>query len=289
LVPQIEKPSVEVIIFTYNHEAFIEEALLSVASQDYSGKIKVRILDDSSSDSTFGKAKMFMERHGIDYEIESSSVNKYATGRYFRWEFIQRAKSDYIAFLDGDDFWVDSEKLSIQIAGLEKNRNLVLSHHLFSSVSGDGQVVPQYPPVEFWREEIPGRELADHNFIGTSTVVLRVKDLPESLDSNYDSCRIDDYPLWAVFSSGRSIGFVARDMARYRRHPEQSFAGLDPRVQRTLLIDTIFFIQSQVNREEQKVWRDRLFWLMVSDAFDNCGSTAGLFRKLWRLWRDKIR
>ena len=52
------KPLVSIIMSSYNHESFIEEALNSIFNQSYDN-IEIILCDNCSSDNTFYKALEF--------------------------------------------------------------------------------------------------------------------------------------------------------------------------------------------------------------------------------------
>ena len=251
-------PSVDIVVFAHNHEQFIEQTVESIAKQDYAGAIRVRVHDDCSTDSTVQIAKRSLIATGLTHEIHVSPFNRYPSGRMFKWNFINESTGDYIAILDGDDFWTDPTKLRRQIFLLESLPEAALCHHAFSSIGPDGQEVSFRPPEAFCAQQLPGSMLSDHNFIGTSTVVLKASLLPRTIPEGYDTCKVDDYPLWALVSSGKSIAFVDRDMSRYRLHGSQHYANQSALDQMEQLMDTLVFIANSVPTLERRGWIDQL-------------------------------
>lgn len=249
------KPSIDVIIFSYNHEKFIEQAIESVAAQDYDGPIRVRLHDDCSQDDTVLIAKSVLDRIGLPHEVQVAQENQYRLGSMFRWNFIRECTADFIAFLDGDDYWVDSSKLRLQARTLDEFPSAVISHHRFEGEKEDGTRVSFSPPNRFRQELVPGSLLADHNFVGTSSVLMRRQALPNSISETFNDCRgVDDYPIWAIVSSGADLVFIDRVMSVYRLHPGQNFANLDRQVQTRQLFRALLFIYSAVRADERELW-----------------------------------
>lgn len=103
---------VSVIIPTYNRLAMLEEALVSVFSQDFSGSIRVIVVDDNSQDGT---SELIKQKYPNVHLISlKQNVGAYRA----RNQAILESASQYIAFLDSDDFW-ESNYLSSQIDALQ--------------------------------------------------------------------------------------------------------------------------------------------------------------------------
>ena len=94
------KPAVSILIDTYNHERFIEEAVLSILEQDFpSAEMEILVIDDGSTDQTPEIVRKFGSRVRYIAQIEwRASVCVLTLG-------IPEAKGEIVAFLDGDDWW----------------------------------------------------------------------------------------------------------------------------------------------------------------------------------------
>lgn len=249
-----EKTSVDVVVFTHNHAAFIEQALESVLSQRGNFDLKIRVHDDNSTDGTGAIIQRLLGRAGVPFELVISERNRYTDGSLFRWEFLSECQGDFIAFLDGDDFWTSPDKLRRQLEVIQRDRDIALVHHAFSGLRGDA-LRNFLPPRAFQKGLLPGVTLADHNFIGTSTVMVRRSALPERIPDGYNECRgVDDYPLWALITDKRLIAYLSDDMAVYRIHPGQNFANLPSRVQSRMLLGALVFITNSVDPVNRDAW-----------------------------------
>jgi len=100
------RPRVSVIITTYNHEAFIAEAVQSVLDQTY-GDYELIVVDDGSVDGTLGQIARFGGRVGLIRQPNQGIAASRNTG-------IQHSRGELLAFLDGDDVW-EPGKLECQV------------------------------------------------------------------------------------------------------------------------------------------------------------------------------
>lgn len=111
-------PLVSVIMNCYNGENYLREAIDSVLSQTYTNW-EVIFWDNQSTDSSAKIVKSYSDKR-IKYFYAPEHTVLYAA----RNHALSKAKGDYIAFLDCDDWW-DKSKLKLQI-NLFDNENVGL-------------------------------------------------------------------------------------------------------------------------------------------------------------------
>src|SRR5271170_2145809 len=93
------KPAVTVLIDTYNHERFIEEAIVSVLEQDFPrSETEVIVVDDGSTDRTPEIVRKFEPRLRLIRKQNGGQASAFNAG-------IPEAQGEIVAFLDGDDWW----------------------------------------------------------------------------------------------------------------------------------------------------------------------------------------
>lgn len=112
--------SISVVIPAYNRADLLERTLESVARQSYK-PYEVIIVDDQSPDNTQEVVVQLTEKYKdrLDIIYILHEKNKGEAGS--RNTGIQKARGDYVAFLDSDDEWLP-EKLERQVQYLEKNK-----------------------------------------------------------------------------------------------------------------------------------------------------------------------
>ena len=113
---------VSVIIPAYNASATITRALDSVKAQTLQPS-EVIIVNDGSSDNTSAVIQNYIKSTALNIiliETENGGPSK------ARNTAIQRAEGDWLAFLDADDIWNNSDKLLLQSKLVEKYPDTVL-------------------------------------------------------------------------------------------------------------------------------------------------------------------
>lgn len=247
--------SVEVVVFSFNHEPFIESSLKSILEQNVNFPVKIRVHDDNSSDLTAVLAERLLSRSGIPYEIHRSAQNKYKDGISFFHHFIANSKSEFVAILDGDDVWTDSNKLQLQLNALRENPQVSLSHHKALQLEGEKRVSIAWPPDWATAELVSGNLLSKNNFVSTSTVVLRVSDFPKEMPEGFNELSIGDYPMWALTSQDKYIHFINKEMSDYRVHSNNLFASLNTDDAMEKELAARIYIANAVKKENKALWQ----------------------------------
>jgi glycosyltransferase involved in cell wall biosynthesis len=95
----LAKSFASVLIDTYNHERFIEQAIVSVLEQDFSAaEREIIVVDDGSTDRTPKIVRTFEPRVRLLHKKNGGQASAFNAG-------IPECKGEIVAFLDGDDWW----------------------------------------------------------------------------------------------------------------------------------------------------------------------------------------
>ena len=173
------RPFVSVLIDTYNHERFIEQAIVSALEQDFpAGEREIIVVDDGSTDSTAEITRKFKPHVRLIYKPNGGQASAFNAG-------IPECKGEIVSFLDGDDWWV-ANKIQLAVCELEKNPELGTVGHGFYEVYPNGRplgvVVPERNTV-LQLQDLPAARLFTHSrcFLGTSRITIRKKLLDQIL------------------------------------------------------------------------------------------------------------
>lgn len=126
---------VTVIITTYNRHTFLEKAIRSVVNQTYKN-FEILVIDDGSK---VNYAEEICNNYDNCYYFYKPNGGL-ASARNFG---IKKAKGEYIAFLDDDDFWRE-DKLEKQVEILEKNKNIDCVHSSAQVVNEKGNKTGEF-------------------------------------------------------------------------------------------------------------------------------------------------
>lgn len=212
-----EKVAISVLLVSYNHKNHIRQALNSLFGQVFEGAIELVVADDKSTDSTLSIIK---EYEGIDsrftFKYLDYSENLGITKNYKRG--FSACSNEYVAVLEGDDYWISPHKLSRQV--------LFLSEHWESDVCGVNYFVYEEDRAEFsprvpvatGHRFITARELIADNIIGNfSTCMYRRSAFARLPDALFD-IKSYDWITNIVLARTSVIGFLLEPMSVYRLH-----------------------------------------------------------------------
>ena len=115
----IMRPEVSVVIITYNQENYITNCVDSVIHQQTCRQMEILIGDDASDDGTGDILSKYAKQYPELIRLFWRSRNMGASANLK--DLVERASGSYIAFCEGDDFWISDQKLERQIRYLEQH------------------------------------------------------------------------------------------------------------------------------------------------------------------------
>ena len=128
---------VSVIMLAYNHEKYIAQAIESVLAQRTAFSYELLIGDDASGDTTPEIIRAYAHRAPDRVRPVLRRENLGATKNLS--DLMCRARGRYVAYLEGDDFWCDGEKLQRQVDFLEQHADYIGCTHRCRIVNEAGQ------------------------------------------------------------------------------------------------------------------------------------------------------
>lgn len=196
------KPTVSVIIPTFNRGETIEHAIQSVCRQTYA-PMEIIVIDDGSFDDT-SKKILEMEDDRIIYHAlpENKGVS------YARNVGVSMAKGEWIAFQDSDDLWrEDKLEKQVEYAMKHPGYHLIYSSYLMHRLNGDEVIVPN----EGFYGEREGNlfeTILVNNVVGAPTMFMK-KTSFEHLGGFRTELRcLEDWDLVLRYARNEPIGYV---------------------------------------------------------------------------------
>ena len=208
-------PKVSVSTITYRHEAFIGDAIEGVLMQEVDFLVEMVIGEDCSPDRSRDIILGYMERYPgfiqlSDYPRNLGAVQNFQTT-------IDRCRGEYIAWLDGDDYWTAPDKLRKQVVLMEAHPEYSLCFHPVVHKDEVGMQAPKtvYPPGRR-----PFYRLSDlHRWINMAplAMVFRRSALP-AFPSWFSETIFGDWALQVILATHGDIGYIDEAMGVYRKH-----------------------------------------------------------------------
>lgn len=206
-----------IVTTTYNHEKFIAQALDGIVMQKTNFPIEAIISDDCSTDKTREIIKRYAKKYP---NIIKPIYNKKNVGAMQNFvDVLSNVKSKYVALCDGDDYWIDANKLQKQVDFLESNLDYSICFHQTSIFFENKSKPDEVYPIGT-KEETTFDDLIKECYIPANTVVYRwrytgkltIKDVfPKNVVPG-------DYFVHLLHAEKGKIKFIKEVMSRYRRH-----------------------------------------------------------------------
>lgn len=205
-------PLVTVIIYTFNQEDLIGRCLEGVLNQEPLSNLHVLIIDDASTDQTIKVCKSFQDRFPEKIEIAALPQNELSKGVFVGLSQIQRVKSKYIAFCDGDDYWVDNSKIKNQILVFQENQNVGLVHSDYYQLiehAGKFEIKERLSfDIEKSARFQGGMDLVKGNHIKNSTMMIRTSLIDFDFLSNSSGIYVNDWLLCVSVTKNHKVAFI---------------------------------------------------------------------------------
>ena len=209
---------VSIWCLTYNHEPYIRQCLEGFIMQETNFRFEAIVHDDASTDGTALIIREYAEKYPDIIKPIYEKENQYSKhdGTLDRIMYAS-CKGKYIAMCEGDDYWIDKDKLQIQVDYLEEHEECGLVHTL--AVARENEMSKSY--------QIRGgridsfSELLITNKIITLTVCIRESVYEEYLE-DYNSWqerkdwKMGDYPMWLWISKFYEVHFINKVTGVYR-------------------------------------------------------------------------
>lgn len=213
-------PFVSVLIDTYNHERFIEEALASVLAQDYPIEAReIIVVDDGSTDRTPEILRRFESQAKIMRKPNGGQASAFNYG-------IPACKGEIVAFLDGDDWWAPN-KLAAVVQAFSGNPDIGLVGNGIYEMFGNGEQFSHTlrEGYRFRADSLEGAGVFRQRkaFLGTSRMAYRlpllrkIGPVPEFL-----RVQADEY-LFTLAAVLCDVLILAEPLTFYRIHENNGF------------------------------------------------------------------
>jgi glycosyltransferase involved in cell wall biosynthesis len=222
-------PRVSVLMITYNHAEYLAQAIEGVVSQLCDFPFELIIGEDASIDRTREIALAYQARYPqvIRVVYSMANVGMHANaGRIF-----ERARGEFLAFCEGDDYWCAPDKLARQV-------ELIRDHPEVSIVHADW--IRSYCRNGVWRlnprgsvhGRVPPKFLQGEIFdtwylpkiLRTCTVLLRRQTVRQLANSGLAQreYRFGDSVLNVYTASIGKVAYLPEVVAVYRVSPNSA-------------------------------------------------------------------
>lgn len=246
---------VYVSCMTYNQSAYIKDALDGFCMQQTSFPFVCGIIDDASTD---GEQEMIQHYLEESFDLADSTIMKrdetddytriFARHKenkncYFAVVFLKynhysqrknkipyvkewRNDANYVAFCEGDDYWIDSIKLQKQVDYLDNHPECAMSYTRTMMLQQKTGEIKKGPNVPYRGL----KSLLMRNYISTLSVVISSKVLRQyfiEINPSQYKWAQGDYPIWLYSAANYTIHYLPDITSVYRMHLGSASRPLD--------------------------------------------------------------
>ena len=230
----------DIVLITYNQAQYIAQAMDGMMMQRVNPDVDVRVIvaDDASSDDTLAIIRSYEKQSPFPFVYLPAEGNMGHVLNYKR--AFAACEGDYVAILEGDDWWCNPYHLQRHLDFLDVHRECVLSSsrpYLYSMSTGRFDFA-SYPEEQgdFWlitaAEEARGNKIAN-----LSTCMIRNATL-QKICTNVDLWKVEMLD-WLMELLLAEHGFLAKhkqSTSVYRVQEGGLWSRLDENGQKELIL-----------------------------------------------------
>jgi glycosyltransferase involved in cell wall biosynthesis len=259
-----------VAMITHNHERFIAQAIESVLAQKTDCDFELVIGEDCSTDKTREIVRGYQSRFGdkirtlLPEKNLGMSINVAQT--------LSACRGHYVAVLEGDDYWISTDKLQKQLNFLDNHPECAICFHNARTCFEDDTVANANLCPQDLKEISTIEDLLERNFIPTCTTMFR-SGLFRELPAWFYTLGIGDWPLHILNAEHGKIGYINEVMAAYRIHPDGLWSKRSNIQNVEEIIRVYENVNAHLNFRFEDIIRPKLFmnWYHLAVRFTEIG------------------
>ena len=145
----MSSPKLSIAFITYNHEPYLKKALDGILRQKVDFEYEIVVGEDCSTDHTRDILMDYDEHYpGMfrllfrEKNLGRPTLNVYQTS--------MECRGEYIAYLEGDDYWTDENKLQKQVDFLDASPEYEACTHTCMLVGRDCEELEDLSPMQLY-------------------------------------------------------------------------------------------------------------------------------------------
>ena len=215
---------VSIVCNCFNHGPYLRDALNGFVEQITTFPFEVLIHDDASTDESVEIIKEYQKKYPDLIKPIFEKENQYSKGiKIFVTFQLPRAKGEYIAFCEGDDFWTDRFKLQKQFELMECNPDVNICAHSntwLNCINGKKKTIQRENRtcIISTSDVI----LGGGDFVATSSIFIRKK--VYSNPPPFFSINSMDYSTQVLGSLKSGMLYLPDNMSTYRYMSSESWS-----------------------------------------------------------------
>ncbi|MBY7995828.1 glycosyltransferase [Vibrio fluvialis] len=208
-----------IILVTYNHEKYIAKALESIYKQNFDfSMVEIIIADDYSTDNTLEMIKLLQSHFPVEttFIYLDRGKNLGITKNY--QSAFSACRGEYIAVLEGDDYWISPNRLQCLSDVLDNNFHVGMvsnNYYVYNQTNRTSYLrTKNTVGVDFY----VAPQLVLDNIVGNFSTCMYRRSEIEKLPSSLFDIVSYDWIISICITSNSYLAFVNQPMSLYRIH-----------------------------------------------------------------------
>jgi glycosyltransferase involved in cell wall biosynthesis len=213
------RKKVSVLVVTYNQERFIRQTVESALMQQVNFNYEIVIGEDFSTDGTREIVIDLRQKFPDRIRLLLWEQNLGFAGKANFVQTLRACCGEYVAVLEGDDYWTCPDKLQKQVDFLDSHSECVICSHKIDVVYEDGRQPSTVWPPPGQKPISTLEDLLVVNIVPACSNMFRrglFSDFPEW----YYEVSMGDWPLHILNAQYGNIGHLDEAMAVSRFHAQ---------------------------------------------------------------------
>ena len=218
------QPLVSVVCMAFNQVEYIRDALDGFVNQITSFPYEVIVHDDCSTDGTAEVVMEYASRYPGFVIPFIETENQYSKGALLYKDLVRPlTRGKYIALCEGDDYWIDPDKLQLQFNFMEAHPDFSMCVHNAKVIDYASDLVYLSEPIGEDREKTLDELIVEGGGLLNPTASLFFrKSCDKYYRDGYGAPVGDHFNMMRLASFGRAE-WMARPMSVYRYGAKNSF------------------------------------------------------------------
>ena len=286
--------------FTFNQSQYIEQALTSFISQQTTFPFLIALVDDFSTDGQVSLLHRFLEREfdlssDTSYEYETDYANiVYASHRQNKYchilvhflkynhYSIRKKKAPYLlkwvkmskyqAICEGDDYWIDKNKLQLQYNYLDQHLDCAMCFTAFRTVSPDGTEKDVYR----YRTDVDECSIKDcirkgGSYTKLNSILYRAS-YASPKPTWYTHAHVGDLPLFLTLFLHGKVAYINKVTCCYRKNAKGSWTESKNLWKTSEVLYTLkerWLFWNDVNAETRYIYSFAVYRRQIHDFISN--------------------
>lgn len=207
---------VSIQCLVYNHEPYLRDCLNGFVMQKTNFRFEAIVHDDCSTDNSADIIREYAKRYPDIIKPIFEKENQYSKHDGSISHIMDAASTGrYIALCEGDDYWIDPNKLQIQFDFMESHSNYSMCFHTVN-IEENGKITHNDKKSDIEKDlQTEDFICGGGGFCGTCSLFLK-SEIRKTYPKFRQIATVGDYPLQVFAAASGKVHYFPQTMSVYR-------------------------------------------------------------------------